>query len=1020
MTPAQTIVERITEALKKPGNTVALAGISAEYSQMCRKVNARLDQIASVIESGDDYQAIELAEARPSIMEEANTLSFSDLPSWVAFCEENQLEVPLKLNGKAVQQLNRIYSKGITANHRLYKEFRDSVLSKDDTKALSIIRKVVRLNPNDQNAQSEMRRLENKSFLILEAELSEGVKNQQEDRTLELLEKIETLGQAEKIAGSQAVQAAIGLRKCHDAREAKVKVTQLIHDLAEMVSNQQWLRAGEVVAHIDTLVQEHHLLLSDSDNGAVQTAREYFTTNRAEAIRKSEFQAAVRQLETLTLEAENLSQAQGTINLSEARLKLLSLNRQWQIVEGYSLHVDTDLVQRVTRVAAFLKTEIARMLKKKRIAWGAGALITTVAVIAAGYFFLLFLRANDIERQINKAIADRSVSVVEKLVLATRENNKNEANLPILVAALRKADIWTAEQRSKQTKMKADIAGLNSELNDSGNPQAVFEKYQSLDAAFKQLPKEFQSEEEQEYASLGESIQKWMEGMKKKADSGIAAQITEAEQNILGNLSLSMTPEVLSEAVDKAKQLLDQWKQYTNPAVPELQLSAATIDRINTIKYATNSAQEALTEYNRLLHQIQEAKTIEDYSSALLSLKSAQLIGSPLVGAAASASVKSPNPVDITGEFLFPDDPVAWADALKGPDGLQIKPDKVVQAELRNLSPLLKGEKVKDIYVASLEGNKSRQIYTEKAPLQIIDSGQVLPNGKSIRKWTGHVYDPAEDGVPVVFVSRQYGTADYTDAKERVTGVSAVGKSPFFEAFNNLRLDAFVSSDGSVLRPVTSVLDDLLSTTPNDPIYTAYVVNVLYEMTKLRPNAWGLQFSPDCKAFMERIHTQLSDDHVNSGDWMVAERRNAIGKKVSSSFDTRPRISFAKQARLRQTLAEMLTKNGLTFAGYIGVDGKPVLINSYDPPNVLWGLSGKASSAKPSLLFTRKQNSDPAQYSSINSGEPLTPLFTLSLDPWKLCRTALKTAEIPEQDGNVYLPPMFKDLFSNTGVRLTE
>jgi len=1012
MTPAQTIVQRITEALKRPGNTVALAGIAADYSQMCRKVNARLEQIASVIESRDDYQAIELAEARPSIMEEANTLSFPELPAWVAFCEENQLEVPPRLNSKAVQQLNRIYGKGISANHRLYKEFRDAVLSKDDSNALAIIRKIVRLNPNDQNAQSEMRRLENKQFLILETEITESTKLQKEDTTLELLATMETLGQAEKMAASHSVQAAIGLRKCHDARAAQVRVSAYIEDLEKILANQQWLKAGEVVAHIDRLVHDHHLLLSDSDNGTVAKARDYFTTNRAEAIRKSEFQSTVRQLETLTLEAENLSQAQGTINLAEARIKLLALNRQWQIVEGYSLHVENELVQRVTRVASFLKTEIARMLKKTRIAWATGAMIVTVVLIAAGYFFLLFLRANDIERQINKAIADRAVSVVERLVMTTRENNKKEANLPILVAALRKADMWTADQRTKQSKIKAGIQELNGYFTDSGNPQTVFEKYQNIDALFKQLPKEFQTEDDEQFVSLGESMQKWMEGMKKKADMSISPQITEAEKNILGNLSLSNSPEVVSQAVDKAKQLLEQWKGFTNPEVPELQLSASTIDRVNTIKYAANSAQEALTEYDRLIRQIQEAKTIEDYSAAILSLKSAQLIGSPMVGAAASASVKSANPIEIAGELLFPDDPVAWADARKGGDGLQIKPDKVVQAELRNLSPLLKGEKVKDIYVASLDGNKSRQIYTEKAPLQVIDSGLVQPNGKSIKKWTGHVYDPAEDGVPVVFVSRQYGTADYVDAKERVTGVSSVGKSLFFEAFNNLRLDAFVSSDGSVLRPVTSVLDDLLSTTPNDPIYSAYAVNVLYEMTKLRPNAWGLQFSPDCKAFMERIHTQLSDDHINSGDWMVAERRNALGGKVRSAFESRPRISFAKQARLRQTLADLLIKNGLSFAGYIGVDGKPVLINLYDPPTVLWGMSGKASAAKPALLFTRKKDSEPAQYISINNGEPLTPLFMLSIDPLKLCSTALKTAEIPEKDGYGYLPPMFKDLFT--------
>ena len=94
------------------------------------------------------------------------------------------------------------------------------------------------------------------------------------------------------------------------------------------------------------------------------------------------------------------------------------------------------------------------------------------------------------------------------------------------------------------------------------------------------------------------------------------------------------------------------------------------------------------------------------------------------------------------------------------------------------------------------------------------------------------------------------------------------------------------------------------------------------------------------------------------------------------------------------------------------MDGKPTLVNSYDPPTVLWGMCGKASAAKPALLFTRKKDSEPAQYISINNGEPLTPLFMLSIDPLKICNTALKTAEIPEKEGYAYLPPMFKDLFT--------
>jgi hypothetical protein len=102
----------------------------------------------------------------------------------------HQLEVAPRLPSATVQRLDALYAKGITANHPLYKDFRAAVLSRDDTKALQIVRTIFKLNPGDDNARKELQRLENKYRQELLEELKTALKFGDDEKISTLTEAV--------------------------------------------------------------------------------------------------------------------------------------------------------------------------------------------------------------------------------------------------------------------------------------------------------------------------------------------------------------------------------------------------------------------------------------------------------------------------------------------------------------------------------------------------------------------------------------------------------------------------------------------------------------------------------------------------------------------------------------------------------------------------------------------------------------------------------------------------------------
>ena len=161
MKPLTQAIEAIRAALKEEVPPSAVEDAAILYAQFCSDVERRLDLVATMLQKGSDYQALQVAEEDLPLLDLAAAVSFGEEKNWQIYCDAHGLKVATRVDLRIIQDLESLYSRGISANHPLYKDFRAAVLSRDDAKSLRIVKTILKLNPQDDNARKELQRLEN-------------------------------------------------------------------------------------------------------------------------------------------------------------------------------------------------------------------------------------------------------------------------------------------------------------------------------------------------------------------------------------------------------------------------------------------------------------------------------------------------------------------------------------------------------------------------------------------------------------------------------------------------------------------------------------------------------------------------------------------------------------------------------------------------------------------------------------------------------------------------------------------
>ena len=998
MQPANKLVHQIRDALAIGGANAPLESLASEYVRVTQEANQRLESCAAMIEKGSEYQALQLAETEPALLDLIGVLSFAEMRTWSEFCSTQGLPMAPRFDGKAVQALDQLYAKGITANHPLYKDYRSAVSSRDDARALRIIRSIAHLNSEDADAKKELARWENKLFQVKMQDLKAALEQGEEAPILRELEELERLGAQAKFADSPGVASAMEIRRQAARREAVERCHTLVDSLAEERRAGSWRMVGDLLARITGLQAEHGFQLAEPEVEVCTDMKRYYEEQRAAAAETGRFQEALGSLGKRTDEIDTRLLTRSTLTLGETESLYLNFNRLWKEVEHFGRSVPNDLTQRVSTVAAGLRAELERLQKRRRAILMAVGIAALAIFGAAAWFAIRTYRVQDYARQLAALRQSGQVEAAEKMIQHLRNDLPNLAGRPLLRARLDDVDKWTRDERARQMETESLLSGLEKsaalDFRDA-DPMNAGNQLTTAAELVASLPAGLQGTSSDRLTVIRNSFDAHLASIREKLATQGEEELSAVETLIGEDLSFDQPKDVIAGALAKCAPRLKALEARAHPTLAALELPPAQQERLAAIRKRVDLFQGELALLKAANTALLQARTLESYQQSLTAFKESRLSQDPEVNEARKILAVFPKPDDFLQSLLLPGDPVGWSAAKSDLSGEALIPENV-ESEIPKFLALRDDAFLNDIWMVALvdynRGGARRDVYSHD---QVKKEGPRLIGDSENTTWTGLIFDPSLHKEYPVFAET---TISSTTTKYGFNGTGKIAGSvlsPESQCLLRLNLNRMTNGNGDKFeRPLLRVFDELVHDKEADAVFKAFMMQQLAAILNLRPDAWGMEYCPSLRQDLTKLAELCGDVPLRSQDWLIEGKRTQFSPKLTPFFAGLQSRQYFDEARIYRRVVRAALRAGLQFGGYLDGDLQPHALAEAVAGSGLWALladGGGAGRYQPPNADGKPQGKF-ARYS---------PLFFIPMDPHAVIADAIQRAGLP---ANVKLP----------------
>ena len=1005
MTASENIRDQILQALHRQDANPALA---SEYSRVCRDLNRRLEQIEAVLDQGDEVQALQMAEIYPPVMEEADILSFFKSTEWSRFCERNQIPVAPEIRIHGVSKLNTLYGKGISSTHPIYKQLREAVLARNDEKALVIARTIESLSPGDTGAKAERERLERKVFAGLVSELGRSLTSGDTSKILSLLDTIEQVALVEEADGSAEVRSARKIREERDAHDAKERVLGMLAQLDMHSDLQDWRATMEQVSLIQNLCQRHAIQLDAVQQGILGNAREFSESKRSASIKQAAFDEAWKTFLVCLDDASSRTQASGTLTIEETSELLMRLNKEWQVVESFGMPVDPARLEETSRLVEILRNELTRLQKRRVSTIAALSAAALLILTLVGWFVSVQYRAGEMSKGLVSGRESRSLASVKRLADEAEKSSLARFS-PRLSSEIATSRKWLEGVEKEVVGCSEVLTNLLKRSNgfSAEDPVRLESEYQGLKSRAGQLPDEQQKVMQPDILKLDKAYSDHLAILGAKDDKILGEQLAMHGEKSKPLDAGGLTLESLESILASRQELENAWASIVHSPIKDLPVSAALKAKAEAAEEVTKKLSLKAENVRSALKAMDAANKPSAFKSALGVLKDVDLPCCRLISDARIAWNSDCTSDSLLRELLFPGNPGAY-ESLKqatSDDGesRRLFPKSILPGEVSPFAQILNDECTPDVKVYSLDGgDPSRAVYAKLEISTAIDDGD-------LSVFTGKTYDPKKDSEtkPEFSIKTYRASGKGWEKAKKFTGGS---ESQASKVYRDLGLKDVVSDSLEVHVSPVQLLDRLIHSEAKDPVYQAFVIQQLLEMTSKRPYAWGLQYSPGATKVMKDVDQVI---RVNCGTLPQGAWMSPAYQKLNSQlkpFLEKPR-RFNAEAQLNKLLDGLALADGaFVYAGYVGGDGKVRLMgDTVLPPADLYGMSGGEGRGNAVRVYCLKPGTLPPAYEQMAKPMPLTPLYYLKNGRANMVDSGLHALRIENMRSEITLPPLFED-----------
>ena len=941
--PAPKLIRQIREALTADGNNAPVESLAAEYAQLCQAANQRLESCAAMLGKGSEYQALQLAETEPVLLDLIATLSFAEAPDWAAYCVENQLPAPLKFDARAVQALDGLYAKGISANHPLYKDYRAAVTSRDDGKAIQIIRSIVRLNPDDENAKTELARVENKLFQLKLQELRAALAQREEGAILADLSELERLATPARLAELPEYASANGVRREVARRDASTVAQRLVESLDEEQQAGAWRMIGDILARLRALQSEHGFALPEKQAAKCVEMQRYFDAQRAAADEAARFQQALATLGSLAESLDSRLLTRSTLTFGEAQQLHVEFNRRWKEIEKFQRTVPEDFVQRVRTSAGALRTEMDRLQRQRRLKLVVASAAAVIVVVVAAWFAIGALRANDYATQLAGLRSAGQVEAAEKMIAEVRKEHATLAAKPKLTARLDEVDRWTRDERAKLADIEVRLGELEATAKagmGETDPMALATRLGSTNQLIEAAAGGLRAAPAGRMLVLRNQFEAHVATLREKLITQADGELTVLENLAGAKLGYDQAKEVITQALAEIEPTLKSLEARVKPAVAALELPSSQQARVSAVRKRADLFHEEIDALAKVHEAVLQATTLDAYLQAVGGYKTSRLAQTTEVNDARKLLAAFPKLDELLASLLLPGDPVGWAAAKQDTTGELLAPDTVLPAEISKLVGLRDDNYLNDIWEVTFidfrRKNARRELYARG---DLKRDGPNAVGDSQTTQWLGTVCDPSSKSDIPVFAAMAVLYTRSTSGESGNGQVSATRLSATSECLRRMELNRMTDETGSKFeRPLLRAFDDLVRDKAANSVSKAFLMQQLGVLLKVRPYAWGLEYCGSLGKDLAELDRLCGGEILRSQDWLLERKRAQLGPKLAVFFSGLQNRRYLTEARIHREVVRGVLKAGLQFGGFIDSAGQAHLLGEARSSKALWAL----------------------------------------------------------------------------------
>jgi len=971
-------IEAIRAALKQEAPPSSVEEAAVIYAQFCADAERRLDRVAAMLQKGSDYQALQVAEEDPPLLDLAASLSFGEEKNWRIFCDTHGLKVAPRLNARIIQDLETLYATGITANHPLYKDFRAAVLSRDDEKALRIVKTILKLNPQDENAQKELLRLENKGLQEKIDQLREALKTDDEERIATLTESIKAVAPAARLERLDVFHQGEDIRQTLRRRQAEALIPDMLTAMLALKVEGQWRQVGQMLDVLDSMFREHGLVPTDDEQQTmIEDLTRYHQKEKVADEKQRSFDRALKSFLTFVEEVETRLLTGAGVTFEEIAGKDESFVKRWKELEGYQLPVASQSLQRIRAAGQELRAKLERMQRARRLrnlTLAAAVLVLLGCISAIG---LHAWKAWTLTQELASYQTKENYLAAEGLVKKLSSEEQLLLRWPYLQAKIEEVSSWTAKNRVTSKQAADALLALESSFQGEHTmlPAAqLVRQLDDADALVKQLDGDLATEPTNRLVALKTKADLHLATILKQLSTSTAATLSQIEQRSTDELSHEKVAAHVSASRNAIDQQLQPLEALLKPEVSALTLPADLETRIRSQRQRLNTYQEDLQSFAAIRKETAGAGTLDDYRTAVAKWQTVKF-----VEAAPSLKMLDTQPSEKAFQaalFTGGDLDVLQA-VLDDKSGRYMAPDTLLEAELKIILSLLHSEHLNNIFESSVVHYSSKKasstVWSMGKPEETVIGGSV--------RWSAKFYEPDPTQMSVLFIQKSFTRAGEA-GQYQGDAVTSTRLSQTCEFMNLLEIGRISDEKGErVLKSLFEVFDKLMQDVNGSPIAKAYVMLKLEDMLHLRPREWGVHYSPALQQDLRNLHQTLGTTTLRSEDWLVPAMREKWQAPLTAYFKTCKGRSYLREALAHRNYLRTAVTAGLKFAGYVETDLALVLNPQGRTAAELWVIGRE--NGKPLLIANPAAGNaatDAAKPIMAAASVPLSPVFFVPMD----------------------------------------